>query len=240
VDRHGAYQGNQIRVIEYGTESVRDGVTKLTTFVNTSRGLRSCVTANASRERELLEEALHTLSILRLVRVDFGVNSLEERVGNDGRGTVARTRDEEGIEIVLLNQTVHVNVGKRLTSVRAPMSKETRLDVLDLERFLQQRVLTEVEHTQAQVHAGMEVTVHLVDLILAERLVGHSSPGSAIGRETLCLGHRESCVGKRNWELRKTTRWNNKLLVSWSSQQLQLHLFLGTQRLMTASNVCQP
>jgi endo-alpha-1,4-polygalactosaminidase (GH114 family) len=78
VYRHGAYQGNQVRVVEYGTESVRDGVTKLATFVNTSRSLGSCVTANTSRERELLEEALHTLGILRLVRVDFGVDSFEE------------------------------------------------------------------------------------------------------------------------------------------------------------------
>jgi hypothetical protein len=191
---HEAYQSDQVGVIEYSTKGVGDGVTKLTTFVNTSRSFRSRVTADASRERELLEEALQALSILRLVRVDFGVDSFEVGVGNDARGTVARTGDEEGIEIVLLDQAVHVDVGEGLARVRTPMSEKPRLDVLSLERFLQQRVLTKVEHTQAQVHAGMEVAVDLVDLILAERLIGHGSSGSAIGRETLCLGHCESCV----------------------------------------------
>jgi hypothetical protein len=61
------------------------------------------------------------------------------------------------------------------------VSKETRLDVFNLERFLEQRVFSKVEHAQAQVHAGMEVTVDLVDLILAERLVGHCSSSSAKG-----------------------------------------------------------
>jgi hypothetical protein len=75
------------------------------------------------------------------------------------------------------------------------MSEETRLDVLDLEWFFQQRVLAQVEHTQAQVHTGLEVAVHLVNLFLAERLAADGCSGSAIRREALRVSH---CGGVEN------------------------------------------
>ncbi|KAG9954467.1 D-xylulose 5-phosphate/D-fructose 6-phosphate phosphoketolase, partial [Aureobasidium melanogenum] len=189
----------------------------LSTLVDTARSLWSCVTANASRERELLEEALHAIGILRLVGVNLRVDTLEVTVGNDSRSTVSRTRNKESIKVVLLDQTVHVNVCEGLTSVRAPVSKETRLDVLNLERFLEKRVLSEVKHTQAQVHAGMEVAIDLVDLILAEGLVGHSCP------DWLHLVHYVYCV--------------RTLLLSWfckDSPVSQWHdLYLGKEQGIT-------
>lgn len=51
------------------------------------------------------------------------------------------------------------------------MAQQSRLEVLLLERLSEQRILLEIEHAETQVHGGMEPLGHLVDLILAQRLL---------------------------------------------------------------------
>ena len=96
------------------------------------------MTADTAGKAELFEESLQTLDILRLVRVDFTVDALEVAVGQDGRSAVTRAADEKGIEVVLFNEPVHVNVGKRLAGVGAPVTQQTGLEVFGLEWLLQQ------------------------------------------------------------------------------------------------------
>ena len=45
-----------------------------------------------------------------------------------------------GVEVVLLDQPVHVNPDKALSRVGTPVSKQAILDVLGLERLAQKRV----------------------------------------------------------------------------------------------------
>ena len=68
--------------------------------------------ADASREGELLEEALETLNILTLVWVHLTVNSLQVEVRDQIWSTVAWPRYNESIKVVFLDQSVHVNVSK--------------------------------------------------------------------------------------------------------------------------------
>jgi len=51
------------------------------------------------------------------------------------------------------------------------MSQQPGLDVLLLERFREQWVVLQVQHTQAQVEGGMEVAGELIELLLAEWLL---------------------------------------------------------------------
>lgn len=72
-----------------------------------------------------MEEALHTLFILGLVRVHFGIDPFEVGIRDDCRGAMTRARDEEGIEVVFLDQAIEVNVGEALTGVRTPMTQQS-------------------------------------------------------------------------------------------------------------------
>jgi len=79
---------------------------------------------------------------------------------------MSRTGDEKNVEIVLLDHAVHVNIGKRLSSIGTPVPQQTRLDVVDSQRFLEQRVVFEVERPQTEVQTGMPVSDDLGQLIL--------------------------------------------------------------------------
>ena len=59
-------------MVENCTECVAQAVPKLTALVNGARRLRSHMASYASRERELLEESLHTFDVFTLVGVAIG------------------------------------------------------------------------------------------------------------------------------------------------------------------------
>src|SRR5208282_6675248 len=103
---------------------VRDAVAEFPALVDTARGFRSCMASYPARKAELLEEALHTGEIFTLVRVDFGVGSFKIRIRQDGRRAVPRTRDEDRIQVILLYQSVKMNVGEALAGVRTPMAEQ--------------------------------------------------------------------------------------------------------------------
>ena len=69
-------QGNQVGVVEDSAEGVGDGVTQLTTLVNTAWCFRSGVRANSAREGELLEEPLHALLIFTHLRINLAIGTL--------------------------------------------------------------------------------------------------------------------------------------------------------------------
>jgi hypothetical protein len=59
---------------------------------------------------------------------------------------MSRTTDEEGIQVVFLDESVHMDVREALSSIGAPMSQESGLDVVFLEWFFEERVVLEVDH----------------------------------------------------------------------------------------------
>jgi hypothetical protein len=91
------HKRDQVWMVIHRPVGVRDAVTELSAFVDAARGFGSRMTANPSREAELLEEALHPGKIFALIRVDFGVRAFEVRVRHYGRRAVSRARDEDRI-----------------------------------------------------------------------------------------------------------------------------------------------
>lgn len=68
------------------------------------------VAANTSWERECLEELLETFNVFTLVRVNLAVDAFQVEVGDESGCAVARAGDDEGIEVILLDQSVHMDV----------------------------------------------------------------------------------------------------------------------------------
>ena len=72
---------------------------------------------------------------------------------------MSRSGHEDHVLVVFLDQPVQVNVDERQAGARSPVSEQTVLDVLGLERLLQQRVVDEIDHPQCEVIAGSPVGV---------------------------------------------------------------------------------
>src|ERR1700739_2383095 len=68
ADRYGH---DQVGIVECRPEAMGKAIAQFAAFMNRSRSLRSAVAANASGEREFLQELLHPFYILALVRVDL-------------------------------------------------------------------------------------------------------------------------------------------------------------------------
>jgi hypothetical protein len=68
------------------------------------------VAAVSAREGEQLEEALHAFLVLRGVWVSLAPDALEVEVGDEAWCTMARAGDDKGIEVVLLDHAVEVDV----------------------------------------------------------------------------------------------------------------------------------
>jgi len=82
---------------------------------------------------------------------------------------MTRARDEDGVQIILLDETVlrkslalsftraayghpyHVDVCEALPSIRAPMSQQASLEVIQSKRIAEQRISPQVYHAEAHV-----------------------------------------------------------------------------------------
>jgi hypothetical protein len=84
------------------------------------------MTSMSSRERKLFEEPLKTLLVLRRVTVSLAPDTFQIEVGDQAWCTVTRARDDKGIQIVLLDHAVEVDVSALVRScLRVPLDKMT-------------------------------------------------------------------------------------------------------------------
>ena len=153
----------QIGIVEGRAKRVRHAVPEFTALVDRPGRLRRAVAADAAGKRELFEELAQPVHVLRLVRIDLGVASLEIRIGQRRGSAVSGAGDVDRVQIVFPDETIEVDPHETLTGVGAPMADETLLDVFDGERFAQQRVVTQIQHAQRQVIARAPVRVDIVE-----------------------------------------------------------------------------
>ena len=150
---------DEVGIVEGGAEGVRKRVAELAAFVDGAGRLGRHVARNSAGKRELGEEPLHALLVLRNTRIDFAVRSFEIGVGDQPRPAVAGTGDVDHVEIEFLDQPVEVRVDEVEARRRAPMAEEARLDVLLLERLAQQGIVEQVDLTNGQIVGGAPVGV---------------------------------------------------------------------------------
>ena len=94
---------DQIGIVERHAIRVRQAIAEFTSFVDRARSFGRDVAADVPGEGELLEELPHSFRVFALIRVDFGVGSLEIcRAQHSGRA-MAWSGDEDYVEVVLTN-----------------------------------------------------------------------------------------------------------------------------------------
>src|ERR1700756_4255225 len=94
---------DQVGVVKGGAVRVRDSVPEFPALVYGAWCFWGHVAWNAARERELREEALHTLLICGDVRVHLAVRALEVRVCHQPRAAMSGACDIDHVKIVLLD-----------------------------------------------------------------------------------------------------------------------------------------
>jgi hypothetical protein len=156
----------QIGIVEDRPKRVRHAITQFAALVDRPGRLRRAVAADAAGKRKLFEELAQAVHVLRLVRIDLGVASLEIGIGQRRRGAMSGASDVDRVQVVFLDETIEMDPHKTLTGVGTPMADETFLDVFGGERFAQQRVVTQIQHAQRQVIARAPVRVDIAELIV--------------------------------------------------------------------------
>src|SRR5258708_21424142 len=95
---------------------------------------------NTTRGRKLTKQLKHSCLILSNVRKMFRVGPFEVNVGHQRRTTMAGTGHIHYIEVVLVDQTIEVDIDKIQTGRRAPVPKQTRFDLFSLYRLPEKRL----------------------------------------------------------------------------------------------------
>ena len=91
--------------------------------------------------------------------------------GDDARAAVIRPAEVDHVQVVLLDEAVEVDVDEIQARRGAPVAEQARLDVLELERFFQERVVEQVDLSDRQVVGGAPIGVHLAEQFRRQRSV---------------------------------------------------------------------
>ena len=171
---------DEVGVVEGGAKGVRKRVAELTALVDGAGRLGRDMARNPARKRELGEEPLHPLLVLRNVRIDLAVRPFEIGVCDQARPAVPGAGDVDHVEIVLFDQPVEMHIDEVQAWRRAPVPQKTRLDVLLLERLTQQRIVEQVDLADGKIVGGAPVGVDKRALGFRQRAFGLRQ----------CLGHQ--------------------------------------------------
>ncbi len=161
-------RNDEVGIVEGGPIGMGDCIPKLTALVDGTRGFGGGVTRDSTGERELLEEPLHALGILRNVGVELAVRSLQVRVGNHRWSAMTWTADEDHVEVLGLDQAVEVNVDEVEPRGSTPMSEQPGLDMLYLQGFPQQGIVIEIDLSNGEVVGRPPISVHGLQLFFGE------------------------------------------------------------------------
>ena len=174
---------DQVGVVEGSAAGMREHVPEFASFMDRAWCFGSAVAADAARERELPEEFPQPGGVFALVGVDLGVGALQVDRSQDARSTVPWSGKEDHVQVIFLDQSVQVNVGKCQARACSPVSEEPVLDVLRLERFPQQGIILQIDHAQAQVVTGPPVGMGFAQGLGVERRSLNSGSGPAVGAQ---------------------------------------------------------
>ncbi len=100
-----------------------DAVPQFASFMDGSWCFRGAVAADAARKRELPKERAHPINVLALVGVNLGICTLKVDGTKHARCTVAGAGQEDGVQVIFLDQAVEVNISEAQTGTGAPMTQ---------------------------------------------------------------------------------------------------------------------
>ena len=99
----------------------------------------------------------------------LAVGTFQVGVGHHPRPAVSRPANVDHVQVVLLDQPIAVDVNEVETGRGAPVAQQAGFDVLQAERFGQQRIVVEVNLPDRQIIGGPPVRVEFAQFVFRER-----------------------------------------------------------------------
>src|SRR6266511_885550 len=159
----------QVRIVEGRSVCVRERVAELAALVDRARGLRCDVARNPARKRELPEELAQSRRVAPDVRIDLAVGPFQIGIRDQPWAAVSWPGDVEHVERALPDRAVQVDVDQIQPRRRAEVAQQARLDLLCLERLVQQRVVEQIDLPDREGVGGAPVGVDPVQFPGGER-----------------------------------------------------------------------
>src|SRR4029077_18782695 len=107
--------------------------------------MRTAVTRDSARSRELPEQPPHPRNSLRDLRIKFRVSPFKINLRYDRGPSMPRSRNINDAGIVLSDEPIQMDINKILPRRGSPMPKQARLDVLRAKRLPRQKRVLPVE-----------------------------------------------------------------------------------------------
>ena len=98
-------------------------------------------------------------------RIALGIRPFEIGVRHHPRPAMARADDVHHVQVVLLDQPVEVDIEKIQARRRAPMAQQAGLDVFELERLFEQRIVLQINLPDREIIGRAPVGVHFLQQI---------------------------------------------------------------------------
>ena len=95
--------------------------------------------------------------------LNLAIGPFEVSVCHQPGSTVTWPGDVDGVQVVLFDDPVQVNVYKVQAWCRAPVSEQTRLDMLQRQRLLEQRIVIEIDLADGQIVGCPPVGIQLAE-----------------------------------------------------------------------------
>ena len=97
------------------------------------------------REGKLSEEFLQPGFVLGYVRIQFGIDSFEVSIGDDGGTSMPRAGDEDHVQIELFDQSIQMNIEEVQARSSPPVTQQARFDVVDFEGLFQEGIVIQID-----------------------------------------------------------------------------------------------
>ena len=172
ADDHGS---DQIRVIKGSAERMRDGITKLTALVDGTGRLRCHVAGDTAGEGELLIQSLQSFDILRNVGIYFAVSTLKVRVCHKEISAVARSGDQDHVQIILIDRTIHVRIDEVLSGNGSPVTYDLLLDHVLRQRLSKQGIVQQIQLRCCQIVRCAPVCIQVGQIFVRHKFVNRHS-----------------------------------------------------------------
>ena len=174
VAHHG--HGQQARVVHDGAVGVAERVAELTALMDGTGRLGRKVARDAAGVGELAEELLQAGLVIGDVGANLAVSAVEQRLSGASGTTVTRAHQEDGILVVVGDETVDVSEQEVDARRGAPVANQAVLDV----RTTKIARLTGLLIDKVAAHQRVGAKVNLAD--------GQVVRGAPIQVDTLELG----------------------------------------------------
>ncbi|SLD00132.1 Uncharacterised protein [Mycobacteroides abscessus subsp. massiliense] len=149
---------------------MRQAVSQLASLVYRPGYFWGYVAGHSSRKRELAKQHSHAIDILQDVGADVTVAALQPGVREHRGPSVPRTNDEQCIDVVRDDGSVHMGIDEVQTRRGAPVPQQPRFDVLTLKGFRQQRVVQQIDLPHREIVRRAPLGIKGAQLVVRQRV----------------------------------------------------------------------